>query len=180
MDTSSTKETFIFGGKAGIGISNDFVSHSGAFPSWRFPIYPQDDGAPISATRLQDYDGDGATMENVFAGNNSGRVYRSTTQGRFALSYTRVFDPLVDAVGYYEDPDRIEVRDIVEDPSSLDDMYFGFGDWDTGRVGGGVACSTDNGATWSIDPSWVALADPMKVNALQVTNTKLWIGGGQR
>jgi hypothetical protein len=179
MDTSSTKDTFIIGGKAGVGITKDFVSRPGPFPTWTFPIYPADDGAPISATRLQDYDGDGTVMENVFVGNNSGRLYRSTTEGLTAAAYTRVFDPYVDAVGYYEDPDRIEIRDIVEDPGSLDDMYFGFGDWDEGRVGGGVACSTDNGVTWSIDPSWTALADPMKVNALQVTNTKLWIGVGK-
>ena len=179
MDNSTTKDTLIMGGKAGVGITQDFVSRTSAFPTWNFPIYPLDDGAPVSATRLQDYDGDGTVMEQVFVGNLAGQLYRSTTQGLLAADYARVFDVAVDAVGYFDDKDRVEIRDIVEDPSSLDDMYFGFGDWDTGRVGGGVACSTNNGASWAMDPAWVALGDSMKVNALQVTNTKLWIGVGK-
>lgn len=178
-DTTTTKDTFIIGGKSGIGITADFLSHSGAHPTWTYPIYPDDDGAPVSATRLQDYDGDGATMENVFAGNDSGRLYRSTTQGLTAAAYTQVFDVATDAAGYYVDDDRVRIRDIVESTSSLDDMWFAFGDWDSGNIAGGIACSTDNGVTWQVDPAWVTMGDSMLVNALMYTNTRFWAGVGK-
>ena len=36
-------------------------------------------------------------------------------------------------------------------------MYLAFGDWDFGNIDGGIACSIDNGATWSMDPAWVTI-----------------------
>lgn len=178
-NTPVTKDTFIIGGKSGVGITSDFLT-SAPTPTWTFPIYPQSDGAPVSATRIQDYDGDGVVMENVFAGNNGGKIYRSTTQGLTAASYTQVFTPAVDAVGYFDDVDRIEIRDIMFSATNKDHMYAGFGDWDTGRVGGGVACSTNNGLTWAVDAGWVALANPMKVNALHIMSSNFVVGVGKQ
>jgi hypothetical protein len=179
MTTSTTKDTFIIGGKTGLGITQDFLTHSGGFPNWTYPIFPADDGAPITATFLQDYDLDGAVIENVFAGTNGGDLYRATNQGLTAASYTKVFDPQVDAVGFYVDDNTISLTSIVASPNSADELYISFGDWDTGHVGGGVACSIDNGLTWQMDPAWVTLADSMLVQDIQLTNTKFWVGVGK-
>ena len=177
--TTTTKDTFVIGGKTGLGITQDFLTHTGAYPTWTYPIFPADDGAPITATFLQDYDLDGTIMENVFAGNDSGRLYRATNQGLTGGSYTLVFDAQVDAVGYHIDDNTVTVTSIVASPYNDDELYISFGDWDTGHVGGGVACSTDNGATWQMDPAWTTAGNSMLVRDIQLTNTKFWVGVGK-
>jgi len=177
--TTTTKDTFVIGGKTGIGITQDFLTHTGPYPTWTYPIFPASDGAPITATFLQDHDLDGTIMENVFAGNDSGRLYRATNQGLTGGSYTKVFDAQVDAVGYHFDDNTIKITSIVASPYNADDLYISFGDWDTGHVGGGVACSTDNGATWQMDPAWTTAGDSMMVRDIQLTNTKFWVGVGK-
>lgn len=178
-DNATTKDTFIIGGKSGVGITSDFLSHTGVHPTWTYPIYPSDDGAPVLTTRLQDYDGDGTVMETVFAGNDSGKLYKSSSQGLTAAAYTKVFDVTADAAGYFTDADRVAINELVESTSTLDEMYLAFGDWDFGNIDGGIACSIDNGATWSMDPAWVTMGDSMSVNALIFTNTKFWAGVGK-
>jgi hypothetical protein len=178
-NTATTKDTFVIGGKTGIGITQDFLTHTGAYPTWTYPIFPANDGAPITATFLQDYDLDGTIMENVFAGNDGGDLYRATNQGLTGASYTKVFDAQIDAVGYHFDDNTIKITSIVASTFNADDLYISFGDWDIGHVGGGVACSIDNGATWQMDPAWTTAGDSMLVRDIQLTNTKFWVGVGK-
>ncbi len=180
-DTAATKDTFLIAGKSGIGITTDFVTHAGPTPTWTdYPIFPGHDGSVLAAVHVQDHDGDGTVMETMLAGNQAGRVYRTTTGSTVASDWSQVFEVQTDlAATWWQDGNRTAINDIVENPSSMDDLWLAFGDWDSGRVGGGIACSTDNGATWAIDPGWSAGGDSMSVNALQITATRFWAGVGK-
>lgn len=175
-DSATTKDTFAIGGKAGVGVTQDFVTHAGAHPTWTFPVYPLNDGAVVSTVRLQDADANG-TVETVFAGNNGGKLYKSTSLGLTAASYSMVYDA-ASFGAYFTNPQRATVSDHVTSPSVSADQWISVGDWDGSNVGGGIFCSTDGGTTWAVDPGWAALGDPMSVNALQVTATKFWSGVG--
>jgi len=177
--SSALKDTFAIGGKAGLGIATDYLTHAGAHPTWTFPVYPMNDGAPITALHLQDYDADGSVVETVMAANNGGKLYKSTSGGTTAAAFTQVFNAGVDTPTYTFDADRVLVSDIAESPTSADELYLAFGDWDGGNVAGGIACSVDAGDTWTIDPAWATFGDSMLVRTLVATTTRLWAGVGK-
>lgn len=177
--STALKDTFAIGGKAGLGVTTDYLSHGGAHPTWTFPVYPMDDGSEITEVHLQDYNGDGTVVETVFAGNRGGKLYKSTSGGTTAAAFTKVFDVSVDTPTYAVDPNRVQISDLVEGATSADEMYLAFGDWDNGNLAGGIACSTDDGATWTIDPAWATFGDSMLVQSLVSTTTRLWAGVGK-
>jgi hypothetical protein len=148
---------------------------------WVFPIFPNDDGAPMTAIAI-----DPSDPARVLAGN--GKIYlneNSDTLPDAATNWSLVFEPedFADAGEPLESdrPDRTRTTSIeFQQQGTCDRAYMTAANEDTG-LEGGVFYSDDGGATWVADElSGASSLLSMPVNTLWTSETAVWIGVGDK
>lgn len=147
---------------------------------WLYPIYPNDDGAPLSAVTI---DPDDPTI--VFLGNNAGKVYKTTNGTSTTLSgfsWSQSFDVTTDDttnVFSTTTPEHSTITSIAFlHTATCDRRYICGLNWET-YEDGGIFYSDDGGSTWTADTINSTGADiDFPVNTLYVTDEKVWAGVG--
>lgn len=181
---SATSKELWIAAKSGAGRAHGYDptdSTTSDDPSdWIFPIYPDNDGAPLTEVSIDPDDPD-----IVFLGNNGAKIYK-TTDGRSTtlsgFSWSQAFDVTMDDttnVFGTTTPEHSTITSInVLHTSSCDRIYFSGYNWETNEDGG-IFYSDDDGSTWTADTIDSTSTDiNFPVNTLYVTDLKVWAGVG--
>jgi len=147
---------------------------------WLYPIYPMDDGAPLTTVTI-----DPSDPANVYLGNTGGKVYMTTNGTSTTLagfSWSQPFDIMTDDptnVFGTTTPEHSEITAIgIQDFGSCTRIYISGYNWETNEDGG-IFYSDDGGSTWTADTINSTGADiDFPVNTLYVTDEKVWAGVG--
>jgi len=141
---------------------------------WLFPVRPQ--GQTAALTKVTMHPGD---LEVVFAGDNAGTIYRTTSGGRHPEHWAAVFSTRnVPFSNRYSSPEGVAVTaiTIVGKDSTLVYAATAVGG---GKYEGTVYRSLNNGSSWDDDFAAVAGQElNMPVNDLALLDGMVWAAVG--